>query len=137
MIEFRFHLIVILKQCKLFIQHHDNDCSAVSQNVGRTKINLVTSNSVYSKFVWRMENILKDYLSKPSQLYSIASLCLISGFKKVGRSVLCKTYSFQCTNFYLLSIHHLKPRMSICCCHVSQIETCPCAVQQIGELITN
>ena len=109
----RFHLIVILKQCKLFIQHHDNDCSAVSQNIGRTKINLVTSNSVYSKFV--------------CTVYSIASLCLISGFKKVGRSVLCKTYSFQCTNFYLLSIHHLKPRMSICCCHVSQIETCPCA----------
>ena len=93
MIEFRFHLIVILKQCKLFIQRHDNDCSVVSQNVGRTKINLVTSNSVYFLFitifqVWWMEKILKDYQSQASYT---PSLCLISGFKRVGRSVLCKT----------------------------------------------
>ena len=71
MIEFRFHLIVILKQCKLFIQHHDNDCSVVSQNVGRTKINLVTSNSVYFLFITIFQVCLVDgenlkRLSKPS-----------------------------------------------------------------------
>ena len=35
-------------ECKLFTQHLvlDNDC-CISQNVGRTKINLVTSNNLY------------------------------------------------------------------------------------------
>ena len=44
----RFHWIVILKQCKLLIQHMvlDNDC-CISRNVARTKINLVTSDNDY------------------------------------------------------------------------------------------
>ena len=35
-------------ECKLFTQHLvlDNDC-CISQNVGRTKMNLVTSNKLY------------------------------------------------------------------------------------------
>ena len=47
-----FHLVVILKQCKLFIQHLvlDNDC-CISRNVGTTKINLVTWNSLNFLFI--------------------------------------------------------------------------------------
>ena len=40
-------------ECKLFIQHLvlDNDC-CISQIVGRTKTNLVTSNSLYFLFIY-------------------------------------------------------------------------------------
>ena len=58
-----------------------------------------------------LEDIRKNLLKRLSK-----PLYLTSGFKRVG---LCYAkYSFQCTNFYLLSIH-LKP-MSL-----SQIEIFP------------
>ena len=42
-------------ECKLFIQNLvlDNDC-CISRNVGKTKINLVTSNSLYFLFIKKL-----------------------------------------------------------------------------------
>ena len=52
----RFHLIVILRQNVNFSFNIylvlDNDC-CISRNVGRTKINLVTSNNLYVLFITR------------------------------------------------------------------------------------